>query len=489
MMKSVKQPASQLANGQTLRLPGGSRDVALHDQLYRYAEDLEQSIDRCMKLEAQNKNLRDSCTWLEDSRRQLDDVIRTSRDIHIITDLVGTILQSNPAAMAIAPLQRLAGENLSAWVLPPYRENFYNQCINVIDETSQDNNEWEMHLRHATNDTFPLIVSARVLPLYKNNQANGLHWVLRDITYLRETEFDTQIATTVFKSSAEGVMITDAKGEILAVNPAFTQITGYSADEAIGHNVSLLKSGVQDEAFYTDFWHSLRENRGWQGELYNRKKSGEMYPEWLTISAASDSDGCVLSYVAIFSDISRLLRAEKRRAYLAHYDTLTGLPNRHLFQDRLTQILASAKRSSTPFTLIFIDLDKFKEVNNTLGHHAGDRVLQEAGKRLLGAVREIDTVARLGGDEFVIIAPTLSGADNIGRVCRKAIQVLAQPIHIDGRELLISSSFGCAEYPIHGDNDETLLRNADNAMYRAKAAGGNGYFIYEAGSQSPAESG
>jgi diguanylate cyclase (GGDEF)-like protein/PAS domain S-box-containing protein len=284
-------------------------------------------------------------------------------------------------------------------------------------------------------------------------------------------------------------MITDAKGEILAVNPAFTQITGYSADEAIGHNVSLLKSGVQDEAFYTDFWHSLRENRGWQGELYNRKKSGEMYPEWLTISAASDSDGSVLSYVAIFSDISRLLRAEKRLAYLAHYDTLTGLPNRHLFQDRLTQILASAKRSSTPFTLIFIDLDKFKEVNNTLGHHAGDRVLQEVGKRLLGQVREIDTVARLGGDEFVIIAPSLSGAENIDRFCWKAIQVLSQPIHVDGRELLISSSFGCAEFPSHGEDDETLLRNADNTMYRAKAAGGNIHFIYEAGNSFPVEAG
>jgi diguanylate cyclase (GGDEF)-like protein/PAS domain S-box-containing protein len=489
MMESVKQPASQLANGQTLRLPGGARDVALHDQLYRYAEDLEQSIERCMKLEAQNKNLRESCTWLEDSRRQFDDVIRSSRDIHIITDLVGTILQSNPAAMAIAPLQRLAGESLSAWVLPQYYENFHNQRINAVDETSQDNSEWEMHLRHVSNDTFPLIVSARVLPLYKNKEVHGLHWVLRDITYLRETEFDTQIATTVFKSAAEGVMITDAKGEILAVNPAFTQITGYSADEAIGRNAGFIKSGVQNAAFYADFWNALRTNRAWQGELYNRKKSGEMYPEWLTISAACDSDGSVLSYVAIFSDISRLLRAEKRLAYLAHYDTLTRLPNRHLFQDRLTQILVSAKRSSAPFTLIFIDLDKFKEINDTLGHHAGDRVLQEAGKRLLREVREIDTVARLGGDKFVIIAPSLSGADNIGRVCRKAIESLSQPIHVEGRELLISGSIGCAEYPIHGDDDATLLRNADNAMYRAKAAGGNGYFIYEAGSQSPAEFG
>lgn len=486
-MLSVKQPFSQLANGQTLRLPGGARDVALHEQLYRYAEDLEQSIERCTTLENQNRDLRESCTWLEDSRRQLDDVILASRDIHIITDRVGTILQCNPAAAALAPLQRLAGENLGAWVLPAYRDNFHNQRTKAVTEKNQGNDEWEMHLRHASNDTFPLIVSALLLPLYKNNQVHGLHWVLRNITYLRETEFETRIATTVFKGAAEGVMITDTEGGILAVNPAFTQITGYSADEAIGQNASFLSSGLQDDAFYTIFWNSLREKGTWQGELYNRKKSGEMYPEWLTITAASDTDGQILSYVAIFSDISRLSRAEKRLAYLAHYDTLTNLPNRHLFHERMTQALANAKRSGIPFTLIFIDLDKFKEINDTLGHHSGDRVLQEAGKRLLGVVREIDTVARLGGDEFVIIAPTLSGVEDTDQFCRKAIEALAQPIEIDGQKLLISSSFGCAEYPSHGEDEAILLRNADNAMYRAKAAGGNVHFIHEAGNSFPLE--
>ncbi len=486
-MLAAKQPVSQLADDQTEHLSENARDVELHHQLYRYAEDLVQSNERCTMLENQIENLRDTCTWLEDSRRQLDDLIRTSRDIHIITDGDGTIFQSNPAAAVLAPLARLAGENLGAWVLPAYRDNFLDQRIKAFSEKREDDIEWEMHLHQAANDTSPLIVSAQVLPLYKNDQVSGLHWVLRNISHLRTTEFEAQIATTVFENAAEGIMITDPNGEILAVNPAFTKISGYSADEAIGHNASFLRSGVQDEAFYADFWHSLHENRSWQGELFHRKKSGEMYPEWQTISAATDKDNRVLSYVAIFSDISRLMRAEKRLAYLAHYDLLTGLPNRHLFQERITQGIANTKRSGIPFTLIFIDLNKFKEINDTLGHHAGDFVLKEVSKRLLAVIREVDTVARLGGDEFVIIAPGLRGANDIGLLCRKAIKALRQPILIDGQSRFISGSFGCAEHPKHGEDESTLLRNADKAMYQAKAAADSDYVIYEAGNSFPAE--
>lgn len=484
-MSQLTSPPGILANGQTLRLPGSSRENALHDQLYRYAEDLEQSITRCSALEARNKELSDTCAWLEASRHELDEMVRGSQDIHLITNTIGTILQCNPAASALASPHRLAGENLAEWVLPEHVDNWNHLCTSAITDSTEGHSERELHLRHASNDTFPLIVAARAFPLYRNGAIQGIHWILRNITYLRETEFDTQIATMVFKSAAEGVMITDSDGEILAVNPAFSVITGYTADEAIGRNASMLRSGVQDDAFYADFWRTLREKGKWQGEIYNRKKSGEMFPEWLTISAASDSGGKVLSYVAIFSDISRLLRAEKRLAYLAHYDMLTGLPNRHLFQDRLTQMLVNAKRASTSFTLIFIDLDDFKAVNDTQGHHTGDRVLQEAGRRIAASLREVDTVARLGGDEFVIIAPGLSGDENIGLVCSKMIEALKKPITLDGLNMQIGGSFGCAEYPRHGDDETTLLHQADSAMYRAKASGGNSYFISATGEILP----
>ncbi|MBU1364193.1 MAG: diguanylate cyclase [Gammaproteobacteria bacterium] len=476
-----------LANGQALRLPGTARAVALHDQLYRYAEDLEQSIARCTALEARNRELLETCDWLEASRQELDELVLSARDIHFTTDTGGIILQCNPAAAAMASPQRLAGENIADWVLPDSIDNCNRLRAEAVSGLMQERSELELHLRRATNDSFSMIVAARAFPVLRKGTIHALHWVLRNITYLRETEFDTQVATMVFKSAAEGVMITDPDGEILAVNPAFTQITGYSADEAIGRNASFLRSGVQDEAFFAEFWLTLRKTGKWQGELYNRKKSGEMFPEWLTISAASDNNGRVLSYVAIFSDISRLLRAEKRLAYLAHYDTLTGLPNRHLFQDRLKQVLANAKRGENPFTLIFIDLDEFKAINDTLGHQAGDRVLQEAGRRLAALLREVDTVARLGGDEFVIIATGLSGNDNIARVCHKTIEALIQPIAHEGKMLKIGGSLGCAEYPRHGSDETSLLKQADMAMYRAKAAGGNSYFISEEGNSLPAQ--
>jgi diguanylate cyclase (GGDEF)-like protein/PAS domain S-box-containing protein len=341
-----------------------------------------------------------------------------------------------------------------------------------------------MHLRREGGEDSPLIVSAQALAVRKDGEVRYLHWILRDMTHQRETEFETQISTMVFKHADEGVMITDIAGAILVVNPAFCRITGYSAEEVIGQTPRILSSGKQDAAFYAAFWQDLRENGSWQGEVYNRRKNGDVYPEWLTVSAARDADGGILSYIAVFTDLSRLLRAEKRLSYLAHHDSLTGLPNRLLFQDRLAQMLAQAKRSCIQFTLIFIDLDKFKPINDTLGHAIGDRVLQEAANRLSGSVRECDTVARLGGDEFVILAPGLAGDTDIGGLCRKMIDALRQPIQVQGNEVFIGGSFGCAEYPNHGDDEVVLLKCADVAMYAAKAAGGNSYAIYEGGALS-----
>jgi diguanylate cyclase (GGDEF)-like protein/PAS domain S-box-containing protein len=418
---------------------------------------------------------------LKSSRDEFDEMVRCSRDIHLVTDCNGLVLQCNPAASAVAPAQRLAGENLAAWVLPGYID-LYNQLrANSTFGRSGAQEECELHLRHSANDSFPLIVAASAFRIYRDGEVHGLHWILRNITYLREAEIDTKVATMVFESAAEGVMITDIDGEIVAVNPAFTQITGYAANEVIGRKASLLRSGVHDSAFYAEFWRTLRESGKWQGEIYNRRKSGEMYTAWQTISAAGDNCGHVLSYVSVFSDISRLLRAEKRLAYLAHYDTLTGLPNRHLFHDRLHQAIANARRGETLFTLIFIDLDRFKAINDQLGHHAGDRVLHEAGRRLSSAVREIDTVARLGGDEFVIIAPGLGGSEDIGRFCRHVIELLIQPIDLDGSLVGIGGSLGCAEYPCHGEDEEALLKCADKAMYQAKLAGGDIHILFEAG--------
>ena len=467
------------AGGQTVRLPGSARDAALHDQLYRYAEDLQQMVERNGELEVNYETLRESSEQLLESRKELDELVRSSRDIHIVTGPDGTILQSNPAGVALAPISLLTGRKLEDRVMPSHRETFLALQTGAIDGIESPGSGHEMHLRREVGGDSPLIVSAQVLAVRKDGEVRYLHWILRDVTHLRETEFETQISTMVFKHADEGVMITDIEGSILVVNPAFCRITGYSAEEVVGQTPRMLSSGKQDAAFYAAFWQALREKGSWQGELYNRKKNGEVYPEWLTVSAARATDGSILSYIAVFTDLSRLLQAEKRLSYLAHHDSLTGLPNRLLFQDRLAQTLAQARRSGVQFTLIFIDLDKFKPINDTLGHAIGDRVLQEAANRLAGSVRECDTLARLGGDEFVILAPGLVGDTNIGGLCNKLIDALRQPIQIQGNEVLIGGSFGCAVYPTHGDDEVELLKCADAAMYLAKAAGGNTYAIHK----------
>lgn len=474
-MSDTKFSTDSLVSGLNLS------DSAWREQLYRYAEDIEQCIEKCEVLETRNKELRDTCNWLQESRRELDELVRCSHDIHFVTDVAGTIFLSNSAASSLAPVQRLAGSNLSEWVMPDSLENFHQIRIRALNESQDSDSEWELHLYHRADDLSQLIVAVRGFALYRNGEVNSLHWVMRNITYLRENEFDNQISTLVFKGATEGVMITDLDGEIIAVNPAFTLITGYGAEEAIGRNVNFLNSGVQDEAFYSKFWATLRENGSWQGELFNRRKNGEMYPEWVNVNAAHGSGGQVLSYVVMFSDISRQMRAEQRLAYLAHYDALTALPNRHLFDDRLAQVLAVGKRSRTPFTLMFIDLDHFKEVNDLFGHHTGDRMLHEVARRFQKAVRAVDTVARLGGDEFVVIAPEMNGAAAIDVFSNKILAAIAEPFVLDGKTLRIGCSLGCAQYPIDGEDEITLLRLADQAMYAAKAAGGNCYVIHQGG--------
>jgi diguanylate cyclase (GGDEF)-like protein/PAS domain S-box-containing protein len=469
------------ADGQAVRLPGSARSATLHDQLYRYAEDLQQMVERNGELEAHYEALRESSDRLLESREELDKLTQSSRDIHLITNASGTILQSNPAGAVLAPLSHLLGRQLNDLVFPSHHDTFLALQSNAIEGKESLEQKHEMHLQRETGNGSPLIFTAQALAVRKEANVTYLHWILRDVTAQRENEFENQISSMVFKSADEGVMITDIEGTILAVNPAFTRITGYSAEESIGHTPRLLSSGMNDAMFYREFWQSLRESGRWQGEISNRKKNGEIYPEWLTVSAARDTDGGILSYIAVFSDLSRLLRAEKRLSYLAHHDTLTGLPNRLLFQDRLAQMLVQAKRSGIQFTLIFIDLDNFKPINDSLGHAAGDHVLQEVARRLVSTVRECDTAARLGGDEFVVLAPGLVGDTDIGILCDKLIDALSQKMLIEGNELFIGGSFGCAEYPFDGEDEVALLKNADAAMYKAKAAGGSAYVIHGSG--------
>ena len=289
-----------------------------------------------------------------------------------------------------------------------------------------------------------------------------------------------RIASDVFEHALEAILVAGRDGRIVKVNPAFTSTTGFTAEEAIGRNPSMLQSGRQDAAFYRRFWQALNARGQWQGEIWNRRKNGEVYPEWLNIIAVRDEQGLVEHYVAIFSDITERKRQEALITYQAHHDPLTGLPNRTLFHDRVEQALSIAKRHDRQdAAVMFLDLDRFKEVNDSFGHDVGDLLLREVALRLRGAVRESDTVARMGGDEFTVLLPELAGADGAAAVADKIIEATREPCVIAGHTLFITASIGIALYPRDGADVDSLMKTADAAMYQVKARGRAGYSTYD----------
>jgi diguanylate cyclase (GGDEF)-like protein/PAS domain S-box-containing protein len=302
---------------------------------------------------------------------------------------------------------------------------------------------------------------------------------------LAETRLQLDVASCltarIIESAAEGILITDARRIIRSVNPAFEKSTGYTAAEAIGRTPAMLKSGHHDRSFYRQMWDALEKAGQWQGEIWNRHKSGEIYPEWLSISAVRDSRGSVSHYVGVFSDAHTQEYVLERLHYLAYYDGLTGLPNRRLFMDRLNMSISHARRDKLMLAVMFVDLDRFKLVNDTLGHKVGDGLLTDVTERMKGCLREGDTLARLAGDEFTVLLPVLPHPDAAANVAEKFLECFAQPLNIDGHELRITASIGIGVYPHDGDDADSLLHRADTAMYRIKESGRNGWLRYGAG--------
>jgi diguanylate cyclase (GGDEF)-like protein/PAS domain S-box-containing protein len=291
-------------------------------------------------------------------------------------------------------------------------------------------------------------------------------------------ESDLPTSAELFEASSQAILITGADGRIQFVNSAFSRITGYGAAEVAGAKPSLLSSGRHDRAFYERMWTEIRERGHWQGEIWNRRKDGEVYPEWLNISALRDSRGEIVRYVGMFTDISDRKAAEARIEYLAHYDPLTGLANRALLGDRFNLAIGQAKRSRRRVAVLILDLDRFKKVNDTLGHSAGDTILQQTAQRLRGCLRQADFVARQGGDEFILLVNDIDMIHDAAHVAQKIIRIMARPIEVQGREIHITPSIGISIYPDDGSDVEVLLKNADIAMYQAKNAGRNNYQFY-----------
>jgi diguanylate cyclase (GGDEF)-like protein/PAS domain S-box-containing protein len=300
----------------------------------------------------------------------------------------------------------------------------------------------------------------------------------RDISEQSMAESERRLAAKVFQSAGDAILITDSKGIIIDVNPAFSTITGYSREEVLGQNPSIGKSGRHDLAFYKEMWSNLLQSRHWEGEVWDRRKSGEIYPKWLKINAVTDATGQINHYVGLFSDISEQKAEADALQRMAHHDPLTGLPNRTLFYDRLSQAIVQARRDERRVAVMFIDLDHFKEINDSYGHDIGDGVLCAVAERLLSCVRESDTIARMGGDEFTAILTDVGELAAGVTVANKMLQVLERPITIGDIDITMSCSIGISIFPECCSTTAELVKCADRALYDAKHGGRNRYVIF-----------
>ena len=298
-------------------------------------------------------------------------------------------------------------------------------------------------------------------------------------------ELQLRLAANVFNNITEGVLVTDPDGAIVSLNPAFSAITGYAEAELLGGNPRILKSNRHDLDFYRKMWECISREGYWHDEIWNRRKSGELFLARLTITAIRDDRGTLQHYVAVQTDITDAKRNEDLIRHQAYHDALTGLPNRALFMDRLRHQLAYAHRHGKSLATLFIDLDGFKAVNDELGHEVGDDVLREVAQRLKNCVRASDTVARLGGDEFTAILNDLQGAEFAAQVAQKMLDALQLPLQLGVHERHISASIGIALYPVHCSDVVELVRQADTAMYRAKQAGKARYVFAAVGGDAP----
>ncbi|HEX5365019.1 MAG TPA: EAL domain-containing protein [Gallionella sp.] len=395
----------------------------------------------------------------------------------------GEIIDANPAAANFYgyPLKSFRGMNIDR--INSSSEAEIQQSMHRAFRENKNYFVFEHRLADGSSRTVEVYSS----PMISNNK-KLLFSIIHDISIRKQAEMDLRVVATAFESQ-EGILITDAHSKILRVNNSFTEITGYSADEVLGKNPRILNAGLQDAEFYRSMWDSLLKEGSWAGEVWNRRKSGEIYPEYLAITAVKNEEGVVTNYVASLADISQRKESEEKIRSLAFYDPLTRLPNRRLLLDRLQQALVSSARSSHRGALLFLDLDNFKSLNDTLGHDIGDVLLQQVAQRLASCVREGDTVARLGGDEFVVVLEDLSkqtpeAAAQTEDVCEKILANLNQPYQLGVHEYACTSSIGATLFNGYESEVENLLKQADIAMYQAKKAGRNNLRFFDPAMQS-----
>jgi len=419
---------------------------------------------------------------LDQSRRQ-SLVLETVDEAIFGLDGQCRVQFANPAAEALAgsSAQQMLGQPLSqvlqirdAQGRPVWEEG--PACLSHTLARGEMLRTYDQSLQHV--DGRVRIVDYTFKPVIQGGAVQGSVFSCRDVTDRRRIEEDLRLHARVFDTATEGVMIADVRGRILSVNRAFEKVTGYARDEVVGRNPNMLSSGRQDKTFYRRMWETLARDGQWSGEIWNRRKNGEIYPEWITISTIRNAHDEVTHHVAVFSDISAIKRSEQEIDFLANHDHLTGLANRTLFEDRLEHAISVAERHGRHVGLLLVDLDRFRLINDGMGHGAGDALLREAGRRLRRCVRDADTVARLGGDEFGVILEGLVDAQDAGVQAERILEAMRTPLMLDNHELFSTVSIGIGIFPADGTDAPTLLRHADTALALAKREGRNNFQFY-----------
>ncbi|MFZ2308405.1 MAG: EAL domain-containing protein [Rhodoferax sp.] len=358
--------------------------------------------------------------------------------------------------------------------LPVARESIRAHCAG---ETAQHTAEFRA--RTKSGGWCWVLTRGRIVERSADGQPLMMSGTHTDITERKQFEMALKEASTVFSSSYEGIMVVSPQMRITKINPAFTRITGYSAEEVIGQPPTVLSSGRQDAAFYQTMWQSLTQHSFWSGELWNRRKNGEVFAELLSISTVHDASGVVQHYVGVFSDISQIKSHEAELDRIAHYDPLTGTPNRRLLADRLEHAIMRTARSGCSLAVCYLDLDAFKEINDRFGHAAGDTLLVGVTSNLQHVLRADDTLARIGGDEFVLLLSDISTPEECSQILDRVLRATGTPVLLDGQPITISASIGVSLYPADNSSADVLLRHADQAMYLAKEAGKNQYHLFD----------
>ncbi len=419
---------------------------------------------------------------LSESRSQMETLINALPDPVWLKDSAGVFLTCNRAfeRMLGAPAADIAGKTDHDFYPAELAEFFRQKDREAIVATEpRVNEEWIPHIE--SGQTILLETIKTALPGVGGRPV-GVLGIARNMTERKRAEENLHLMSKVFSNSGEAILIADAHNRILAVNREFTRLTGYSQEEAIGQNPRFLSSGDTPQSVYREMWAALTEKDFWQGELWDRRKSGEPYPKRLSISVVRDAEGTIVNYIGSFEDITERKSAEDKIRHLAHHDALTGLPNRFSLHERMEQSIAFARRLDQRIAVMLIDLDHFKTINDTLGHHVGDQLLIQVAERLKQTVRDSDIVARLGGDEFVVlvsgIEPDADAAQIIGQIAAHIVDWIAAPYTVAGKELRTAPSVGICFYPDDATEIGDLIKNADIAMYHAKANGRGNYQFY-----------